>query len=130
MDLNRKPSTIASAAAEEIRALNHASLDRKAFENPADVSDTANALLQLLERLPQALSQLEAGLLELSDNQRIRLDDKPPAETSRKDISDQVFAVVWALGQTRDRLGQAHTELREATGPLSHMGSPWEVNED
>lgn len=39
MDLDRTPVTMASAAAEEIRALNHRTLDTKVFTQPADVSE-------------------------------------------------------------------------------------------
>jgi hypothetical protein len=130
MDLNREPHQMASAAAEEIRALNHRTLDAdKAFTYPGQVSDTANGIATLLERLPQALRQMEAGLEQLRDDNAIRLDDRPENETSQKDIHDQVFAVTQALSRTRELLGEAHTALRQATGPLSHMGGLWEDDE-
>ncbi|MFG2359411.1 hypothetical protein [Streptomyces sp. NPDC048521] len=125
MDLDRTPSQIANAAADEIRTLNHRTLDPKVFTTPSEVADTLNALTRLLQTLPQSLQQLEAGLELLDENQQIRLDNKPKAETSRQDIFRQVLAVRSALQQARERLGQADEAMREAARPLSRMGAPW-----
>lgn len=130
MDLTRPPSQIANAAAEEIRALNHRTLDDPAYEQPGDVSDTANGVATLLERLPQALDQLEAGLLVLHDANKIRLDTKPLGDTSRQDIAHEVFTVTSALSEARRALREAHRAMKEATGPLSHMGGLWEDDQD
>lgn len=130
MNLKRTPPAIASAAAEEIRALNHRTLDPKAFGQPGDVSDVVNALAVLLERLPQALQQADAGLQQLHDAQAIRLDDKPPGETSQNDITDRVHGIRYALQQAQHHLGEAHSQLRNAAGPLSHMGGLWEDVEE
>lgn len=130
MDLNRTPSQIANAAAEEVRALNHRTLDTKAFKQPGDVSDTAIAVASLLERLPQTLQQLEAGLVQLQHADAIRLDTKPLAGTSPQDIADEVAAVTSALSEARRMLGAARTAMREATGPLSHMGGLWDDEDE
>lgn len=131
MDLDRTPSQIANAVAEEIRALNHRTLNTKAFDGqPGNVSDTAIAIATLLERLPQALQQLEAGLIQMEDGNRIRLDTKPLNETSRADIRHEVFTVTNALSETRRLLREAHIEIREATGALSHMGGMFDDDGD
>lgn len=126
MDLTRTPAEIASAAAEETRALNHRTLDPKAFTQPGDVSDVANAVATLVQRLPQTLQQLEAGLEALYDHDAIRLDDIREGYASQKDISDRVSAVRSALRDAREDLSQAYATLQRATGPLSHMGGRWE----
>lgn len=130
MDLDRTPGQIADAAAEELRSLNHRTLDAKAFTQPGDVSETVDALTRVVQYLPQALRQAQAALERLHEEERIRLDDKPPAETSRKDISDRVFGVTFALRNAREQLSMAEEHLRQARGPLSHMGAPWEDAED
>lgn len=126
MDLDRTPSKIAGESAEQVRALNHRTLDTKAFSQPGDVSDTANGIATLLERLPQALEQLEAGLTQLHHDGRIRLDTKPLGATSQQDILNEVVTVTSALSDARHFLRQAHTAMKEATGPLSHMGGLWD----
>jgi hypothetical protein len=130
MDLNRTPAEIATAAAEELRALNHRTLDPKAFPQPGDVSDTADALARIVQYLPQALRQLDAGLEALHDEQRIRLDDVPANEVSAQEIQSRVFKVVSALREARVGLSQVDDEMRRAKGPLSHMGAPWGDDED
>lgn len=125
MSDSRDPADLARTAADAIQQLNRITLSAKAYDTPGAVSEVADALAVLVERLPQALQQAEAGLAQLHDSNAIRLDNKPPAETSQKDIFDEVFTVTSALQQARERLEQARTELRRATGPLSHMGSVW-----
>lgn len=126
MDLNRPPAEMANAAAESIRELNHRTLDPKAFTQPGDVSDIANAIALLVQRLPQAIQQLEAGLAALHERGAIRLDDIPEGHASRKDVQDRVFEALFGLRESRDDLRRAHEYLTRATGPLSHMGGLWE----
>lgn len=130
MDLNRTPSEIATASAEELRQLNHRTLDPKAFPQPGDVSDTADAVARIVQYLPQALRQLEAGIEALHDEQRIRLDDVPADEVSSQEIQRRVFEVVSALREARVGLSRVDDELRRAKGLLGHMGAPWEDAED
>jgi hypothetical protein len=129
MDLNRTPSQIANAAADQVRQLNHRTLDPKAFTQPGDVSDVADSVATLLERLPEALAQMQAGLCALEEHDAIRLDDVPPGSVSARDVSDRVAIVQSALGDAREDLSRAHATLKRATGPLSHMGGPWEDDE-
>ena len=125
MDLDRTPAQISNAAAEEIRTLNHRILDPKVFETPADVSDTTVGVAAVVQRLPQALQQLEAGLKALDDGQRIRLADRHPSEVSQQDLSDAVTTVLVGLQEARRALGQVEEHLRSATGVLGSLGAPW-----
>jgi len=119
MDLNRTPSQIADATAEEVRALNHRTLDPKAYAQPGDVSDVANAVSALLQRLPQALEQMEAGLGALAGRGAIRMDDGT-------DVQDRVEAALVWLADTREQVQLASSAMQKATSPLSHMGGLWE----
>jgi hypothetical protein len=81
MDLDRTPSEIAIAAAEEIRALNHVTLN-PGCDNPAAVHDTAAALQTLAERLPQTLDHLGRQLQNMIEQGRVRLTvDSPGSDT-------------------------------------------------
>lgn len=60
-DLSNSPSAAANTAAEAVRALNHATLD-PASVDVADVYATLGALVEMLQRTPQALGQLLASL--------------------------------------------------------------------
>ncbi|MFE9812319.1 hypothetical protein [Streptomyces sp. NPDC005548] len=110
--------------------MNHRSLDPKAFTHPGDVSDTANSIAALLQYLPQALEQLQAGITALYEQNAIRLDDRPEGTVSEKDIADQVLAVISGLKDAREDVARAHESIRRATSPLSHMGGHWEDAED
>ncbi|MFK0288326.1 hypothetical protein ACIQVL_48820 [Streptomyces sp. NPDC090499] len=126
MDLDRTPSQIANAAAEEIRALNHRTLKTDAFPFPADVSDTTTAVTSLVQRLPQTLKQLEAGLQALHDDNRIRLADRHPSEVSQADIVRAVSDALFGLREARQELGRVEEHLRSAAGVLGSLGAPWE----
>ncbi|MEW2402175.1 hypothetical protein [Streptomyces sp. NPDC046862] len=130
MDLNRTPAQIANAAADEIRTLNHRTIDRKAFEQPGDVAATVEALTRLVQGLPQSLQQLEAGLNKLHDDQRIRLDDLPPEAVSQQEMRRRVVTVTSALQEARVTLSRLDHQLKWAVAPLSHMGGLWEGDED
>lgn len=125
MDLDRTPSTIANAAAEEIRALNHRTLKADAFPFPADVSDTAKGIAAVVQRLPQTLQQIEAGLKALDDEDRIRLADRHPSEVSQADIVQAVSTALFGLSEARQALGAVEAHLRTATNVLGSLGAPW-----
>lgn len=125
MDLNRTPSQLASDAAESIRALNHRTLKPDAFPNPADVSDTAVGIAAVVQRLPQALQQLEAGLQSLHDDQRIRLADRHPDLVTDAVLEEAVAAALLGLQDARAALGVVEERLRSATRVLGSLGAPW-----
>lgn len=126
MDLTRKPSQIASAMGDEARALNHRTLKTDAFPYPADVSDTATGIAATVQRLPQALQQLEAGLKALDHDNRIRLADRDPREVSQADISAAVSTALFGLQEARQALSSVEEHLRTATGVLGSLGAPWD----
>ncbi|MFE2078017.1 hypothetical protein [Streptomyces misionensis] len=130
MDLNRTPSQISNAAAEEIRALNHRTLDAKVFETPADVAYTADGIAALIQRLPQALQQLEAGLRALDENNGIRLADRHPSEVSQQDIAHAVADALLGLEAARSSISTAEGHLRDATSVLGNLGAPWPEDGD
>ncbi|MFJ8677265.1 hypothetical protein [Streptomyces sp. NPDC093589] len=115
MDLSRDPSVIASAAAEEVRALNHRTGNPAAYQNPSDISDVVNALATLAERLPQTLQQASAGLRRFEEDQAIRMDDG-------SDPSEEVTRALGALLNAEESLTIVCAFLKEAASPLSHMG--------
>jgi hypothetical protein len=126
VDLDRTPSQIANNAAEEIRALNHRTLNPKAYENAPAVAEVVSALATLIERMPQALQQAEAGLEALYDRNEIRL---AAADNSPKALAEAVSAVTVSLEYARNDLDSVLRELKAAAGPLSNMGGPWPADE-
>lgn len=119
MDLDRTPAQIANSAAEEIRALNHRTLDPRAYTQPADVSDVVNALMTLVQRIPQALTQAETALRVQEERGAIRLDY---GNGSQQELVSAFVAALTGLQEGRGLLERAHEQLRDAAGPLSHMG--------
>jgi len=130
MDLDRTPSQISSAAAEEIRALNHRTLDAKVFENPSDVAYTADGIAAVIQRLPQTLRQLQAGLETLHANQRIRLADRPPHQVTQDDVDRAVFTALCGLHDAEHALGAVEQGLRDAQRVLGNLGAPWPEGDD
>jgi len=106
VDLDRTPPAIANAAAEELRALNHPTL---------------------IERMPQALQQAEAGLETLYDRNEIRL---AAADSSQKALAEAVSTVTVSLEYARNGLASVLRDLKSAAGPLSNMGGHWPDGED
>ncbi|MET8571869.1 hypothetical protein [Streptomyces sp. NPDC004783] len=127
MDLNRTPAEIARNAAEEIRALNHVTLNTKAYETAPAVSEVVSALVTLVERMPQALQQAEAGLEALYDRDQIRL---AGPDSSQKALAEAVSTVTVSLEYVRNDLDGVLRELKAAAGPLSNMGGPWPDEDD
>ncbi|CAL9667703.1 hypothetical protein SUDANB145_07246 (plasmid) [Streptomyces sp. enrichment culture] len=125
MDLNRRPSEIASNAAEEIRALNHRTLKAGSYETAPEIAYALGHLLTLIERLPQALQQMENGLTTLDDEQKIRLADRHPSEVSQADLTHAVSTVRFGLKEGREMLTRVQELLRESNQVASSLGGPW-----
>ncbi|MFF9003619.1 hypothetical protein ACF1GW_38640 [Streptomyces achromogenes] len=130
MDLNRTPAEISRAMAEEARALNHRTIDGKVFETPIDIAYTAEGIMAVVQRLPQALQQLEAGLEILRDSNRIRLADRHPSEVTNEALARAVATVLVGLQDARAALGTVEEHLQDANRVLSNLGAPWPDNGD
>ncbi|MFE0207031.1 hypothetical protein [Streptomyces sp. NPDC058985] len=122
MDLDRTPPEIARSAAEEIRALNHVTINAKAYETAPAVSEVVSALVNLIERMPQALQQAGAGLEALHDRDQIRL---AGADSTSRALAEAVANVTVSLDYARNDLESVLRELKAAAGPLDNMGGPW-----
>jgi len=118
MDLNREPVAIAQAAAEEIRALNHRSLDAGVFEQPADVYRTVDSLTALVRGLPQAIEQTWRQLRAMEQDGAVRMDNGT-------DVAAEMERVRLALSEARRRLVAGGSYLGDAGQVLSHMGGQW-----
>jgi hypothetical protein len=115
MDLNRDPQTIAAAAAEEIRALNHKTLTPGgSFTYPSNIYDTVGSLETMVERLPQALDQIGRALAKFNADGVIRMDDG-------SDPGEAVAAVTRALESGKSVAEALGTILQVAVQPLGKM---------
>lgn len=118
MNLNRKPAAIAQAAAEEIRALNHRTLDEVAFEEPADVYRAIDSLRQLLQYMPQAIEQTWKHLRNMEQDEAIRMDNGADLSAAMEEARQE-------LNTARQSVASAANSLSRAAQPLSHMGGQW-----
>jgi hypothetical protein len=131
MDLDRTPARIASAAAEEIRALNHRTLPVGAFHDadgfrgvaPARLSGTVQGLLTLTQRLPQSLQQIRRGLQQLEEEQQIRM-------TNGQEPGDAVSTALRALLNAEEAFKAAEHALQTAGTPMAAMGGYLDDTED
>ncbi|MEU3137586.1 hypothetical protein ABZ691_33075 [Streptomyces sp. NPDC006854] len=122
MDLSKTPDQLASDAAESIRALNHRTIDPESYDTPPTLGNTAYNLRTLVERLPQALDQMESELLRFGSTDFVRMDDG----------TDPTYAVaecVSALAAARPLLDQLLAEMRIVSARTSHMGANWPADE-
>lgn len=118
MNLNREPAAIANAAAEEIRALNHRTLDAKAFEQPADIYRTVDALTQLVRYLPQAIEQTWKQLRAMEQQGAIRMDNLSDVDVALEEAR-------LALSEARRLVATGGGFLNDAAQTLSRMGGQW-----
>lgn len=123
MDLNREPQQMARAGAEEIRCLNHRTINAGSYTYPGQVATTTEGLRELASRLPQALSQMRAGLDELDRAAKIRMEDGSAPHPHVVNAAEYLEAA--------ERAAHAlHTALRDAHSILFSMGMPWEYADD
>ncbi|BFP50136.1 hypothetical protein KCMC57_65040 (plasmid) [Kitasatospora sp. CMC57] len=111
----KTPYDAADAAAEAVRALNHLTIDGRWAESPSDVSDVAQALARLSQRLPQALQQVYRELDRLDRADAIRMDNgtDPGVEAGR---------ALAALKRTRALAEQLQSSMLTVAQGLDHMG--------
>jgi hypothetical protein len=118
MDLNREPATIARSAAEEVRALNHRTINGSAFEEPSDIYRTIGEIKQAVWGMPQAIEQIWGELRTMRDADTIRMDNG-------SDVAEEAEKARQELNEARQLLAKAGTALDRATSVLSHMGGQW-----
>lgn len=118
MNLNRDAATIAAAAAEEIRSLNHRTFDVDAFDQPSDIYRTVSALTQIMQGLPQAIEQTWRQLRAMQESDAIRTDDGG-------DLNERIDETRLALSEARRLTATGSGLLGEAARHLSHLGGKW-----
>jgi hypothetical protein len=123
MDLDREPQQMARAGAEEIRCLNHRTLNSGSYTYPGQVAATAEALRELASRLPQAFQQMRTGLAELDRAGKIRMENG-------SEPHPHAVAVARHLEEAERAATAMYAALRETHSTLFSMGMPWEYAED
>jgi len=106
----------AEAAAEAIRALNHATMwaGPEGYQEPADVDAVIGSLAMLAACLPQALAQADRWLCEALDAHRVRHDQGG-------DVAHGVFSASLCLEDAAGAAGNLFGFLREARAHSSHL---------
>ncbi|WP_413102540.1 hypothetical protein [Streptomyces sp. Inha503] len=121
MDRDRSPFDIAGAASEQIRALNHSTLDGQGYDHPARVTETIGTLSALASRLQLSISQLDTGYAELLDSGRHYLYD-PEGETVTEH-STQVHDQFRTAHQAAEHLHEALSAVQNLTALLGYRES-------
>ena len=116
-------SQVASAAAEAVRVLNHATLNfaGQALEFPADADTVLCSLSTAAQRLPQLLDQLRGWLNDELAAGRLRIGHGPHA-------GDPAAAMAEASRRLRDASAIAfrlHLALKDVTAVTSTLGAPF-----
>jgi hypothetical protein len=123
VDLNRTPARIADAAAEEIRALNHRTINEDAFDEPAHVYSAIVNLDGLLQGLPQALEQIQHALNGMEKRGEVRMDNG-------SDPAVSVTEACQALGRVRSHIAAAESVMQQAVNMTARMGGHFTDGED
>ncbi|MGW6413059.1 hypothetical protein ACWF95_38935 [Streptomyces vinaceus] len=116
------PSERAGLAAEAVRQLNHALINSGNTPAP-EISATIQALILLVDRLPEALGRLSNHLVREQKAERVRMDNG----------SDPAKAVVQAdthLTDAETDLADVSAALHKAGALLAAMGTPWPDGDD
>ncbi|WP_327707545.1 hypothetical protein OG530_40990 (plasmid) [Streptomyces decoyicus] len=110
------PAAHATAAAEAVRALNHATLGpgRDGWEYPSDAYDVIGGLDRMAGGLPQALDQVWALVGGLAADGYVR-SDRGDASIDLADARTAIEDAKTALEMLSNALNRAHS----ATAPLS-----------
>lgn len=116
---NRPPAVIASAAAEEVRALNHALYG--GFSEPADAYSTVGNLAHLASMLPQALSMIREEVEKLERGGQLRSD--------RSSLADDLFRAYEGLRVAAPFAQALYESLQAAQKALSHLGTRWDAQD-
>lgn len=108
-DLNTSPAAAANTASQAVRALNHATLD-PASVDVADVYATVGALVEMLQRTPQALGQLLAAL-QAHHESGTTAHDSLPIDQVMLDIEDEAVNVDEYLEHAQRSLASLHQSV-------------------
>ncbi|MFG2532756.1 hypothetical protein [Streptomyces sp. NPDC048516] len=114
---NDAPAQFPQAAADALRAFNHATLSKRdGWEQPGDAYTTIGSLTELAARLPQAIGQTHRLVRDLEESGHLRSD---------KGTLDQDLAYAYdGLREARDlaeRLGAALSRAHSGLGPIGHQ---------
>ncbi|MFF2612666.1 hypothetical protein [Kitasatospora sp. NPDC058046] len=108
------PAAVARTARNAVEKLNHATL---AAGIPAPVvSSATQAVLGLVQHLPQTLDQLGGAIQARHREGRIHMDDGT-------DPAAAALEITAALGDAVRALEQAATAIQRASGPMFHMAA-------
>lgn len=110
------PADHARTASDAIRAINHLTLGADAFAEPADLYATVAALAEMLERLPQALTQLGKAVDRLDAG--AMYDDRG----GHRDPGVTAHWAVLAITAANGPVVTMATAARSAAESLSHLG--------
>jgi hypothetical protein len=128
MDQNRTPITAAQDAAYNIRELNHLTLCGPALSAP-QISSVMQALVQLVDRLPQTLEQLGQHLEKRLSEDAVRMDTgQPPAQAVAEVLARLAEARVLTEPANYEKYGMPAGPLsnavHSAASLLFAMGAP------
>lgn len=115
MDLTRTPAELADDAAEAIRSLNHVTIHRDAYHEPADINSAVSRLEALAYTLPQALTQTARILQAMDQDPGIRID-------SGANSAEKVAEAVQEMQRAQQAFQAAGEALSRANQRLSTMG--------
>lgn len=107
------PFVHACAAAEAIRALNHASI-RVGYEWPSDVDAMVGALEVMAQRLPQALMQAATWLHQAHAEEDVTHDEGA-------DPAEEIAQVLVHLDEARTAAAHLALHLGQARAVTTHL---------
>ncbi|RPE26591.1 hypothetical protein [Kitasatospora cineracea] len=127
------PAEVARQGAEAVRELNHQTLNAKTMSAP-EISATVRGLLDLVDRLPQALEQLAGHLERELAAGRVRMEDgRDPAGPVDQALAGLRRAAALTAPENHtdygDPAGELSEALHDAGSWLFNMGAPWSDDE-
>ncbi|MET8980992.1 hypothetical protein ABZX85_35855 [Streptomyces sp. NPDC004539] len=112
----RSAAQLANDAAAAIRSINHALSTPMALPYPPHISEVAQPLTQMIDRLPETLDHLSTTIRHHLAKGLIRMDDT----TSPHDAATEALK---HLGQARNDARTLSNSLHKAAAVLFHMGT-------
>ncbi|QHC26403.1 hypothetical protein [Streptomyces sp. GS7] len=106
----------AADAAAAIREINHGTFGREALPFPPQVSEVAQPLAVMVDRLPQTFDQLSAAVRRHLSAGLIRMDDGTEPDQAAKEVLQH-------LGDAQDSVRALSDSLHKGAAVLFHMGT-------